>query len=435
MRQVRPTKFRILSAVALHTLFAIAFVIPAAGNETNAHPEQVLSCDWMIGLQQQLKDMGIDLNAERASEATALALVKTIDPHAITLSTADWETLKNRREGLADQCGITLGMTNGLPLINSLPDDSPASVVGLQVGDVITGIGTQSFQKIALPTAQRLLQTGNAGTVTITYARSGLTNVVQVSLVQQRQTAIEVAELLPNNIGYIKVNGLYPGSGKELVTRMRAWSETKRDGIVLDLRGAGGGDDAAAAQTAGLFCQSGQFLFAYRDFHQQDLHVFKAPENQAIDLPLMVLIDRHTTGSSETLAAALNGAARSALLVGERTAGDFNLRDAVNLSSQTVYMATRILDTADGFRYNGHFGLEPSVVIDQKGLDTHDYEPPVDLLDRRVKMEIEERDMATRRRIRGDGVLERAIDILIGLKSLNKKSGALSSPEMLQDLL
>jgi len=396
-------------------------------DETN----QVITCGWMSDLQKQFTDMGIELDPARVHGATVLAIVNTVDQHAVGLTESGREVLNKQREGFFFLPGFSLGMTNGLPCIEELTPESPAEKAGLLKGDVLTGIGTQTFHKISLPGFQQLLTAVNDHTVSIRYVRGDLTNITDVALTLLQQREVELAELLPNNIGYIKVNGLYAGSGRSLVTRIRAWSETNRDGIILDLRGAGGSDDAAVAQTAGLFCQSGQFLFAYRDHHHQDLQVYKAQENQIIDIPIMVLIDRRTTGAAETLAAALNGSARSSLLIGEHTAGDFNLRDSLIISSQIVYMTTRVLDTADGIRYNGQFSLEPSVAIDPKSLDTHDYEPPVDLLDRREKMDVEERDLATRRRVRGDGVLERAIDILIGLKSLNKKASTVSSPETL----
>jgi len=418
IRRLIVTGCILLACMADVTVFA---------NETN----QAITCEWMSDLQRQLTKLGIELDPALVHEATVLAMVNTVDQFAVGLTESEWEVLKRQREGLIYLPGFSLGMTNGLPDIEELSPESPAEKAGLLEGDVLTGIGTQSFQKISLPGFQHLLTSANDHTVSIRYVRSGLTNITDVSLALLQQPSVELAELLPNNIGYIKVNGLYAGGGRDLVTRIRAWSETNRDGIILDLRGAGGNDDTAVAQTAGIFCQSGQFLFAYRDHHHQDLHVYKAQENQVVDIPIMVLIDRHTTGAAETLAATLNGSARSSLLIGEQTAGEFNLRDSVIISSQIVYMTTRVLDTADGIRYNGQFSLAPSVAIELKSFDTHDYEPPVDLLDRREKMEVEERDLATRRRIRGDGVLERAIDILIGLKSLNKKASTVSSPDML----
>ena len=86
-----------------------------------------------------------------------------------------------------------------------------------------------------------------------------------------------------------------------------------------------------------------------------------------------------------------------------------------------------MLNTADGLRYTGQHGLDPAIPIGEREKDTRDYEPPVNLLDRRATLDVEARDAALRRRVRGDGALERAVDMLIGLKSLNKAPGEVFS--------
>lgn len=424
----RPTSRRI--AILLVPLCLLVSIVSSRAQETSAPPDKAVSFEWLGSLQSQLEKMGVTLDPAQTSHATILAVVRTVDPQAQLMDAPAWTRFQMERGGRAFLPGIRLGMTNGLPFVSDFLEDSPAKDAGMMIGDVITGIGTQRFDKIALPEAQRLLMSASEEPLPIRYIRNELTNTIPVTPRALQQPSVEVTELLPNNIGYIKVNGLYRESGRELVTRLRAWSETKRDGIVLDLRGADGSDDEAVGQVASLFCPDGQFLFAYRDHHHQDLSVYKSDSHATVMTPIMVLVDHRTTGAAETLAAVLNGAAHEALVVGETTPGDFNLRSAITISSQLIYMATRVLDTADGIRYTGHFGLEPSVEIDVDETDTHDYEPPADLTDHRRKIDVEERDQAARRRVRGDGVLQRSVDILIGLKSLNKAPGGVSSPEL-----
>jgi C-terminal peptidase prc len=409
----------------------IACVFLAATTNIACATNNPVSIKWMDELQGKLSGFGLSLDQSSMEKATLLAAVQTLDSKAMIISTQEWSAIRQLREGLGYQTGIQLGMTNGLPVIASIQTGAPPETAELKTGDIITGIGTQLFEKISLPQALEFLSATDAAPVAIRYVRHHATNTVNVSRALLQYPAIEVVELLPNNIGYIKINGIYPGSGRDVVSRIRAWSENSRDGIILDLRGAGGADNNAVMQIAALFSMSGQFLFAYRDFNHQDIEVFKATEGNPVTLPVMVLIDHNTYGASEVLAATLNGSTRNVLLIGESTSGDFNLREAVELDNQLIYMATRVLNTADGIRYTGQFKLEPSVVIEAQSRDTRDYEPPVNLLDHRQILDVEERDIAARRRVRGDGVLERAIDIIIGLKSLNKAAGTVSSPDVL----
>jgi len=414
----------------LITLFLAGMILTvwSAHGKTNT---MSLSCEWLTGLQEKLVSMGLPPDATNATRAAVEAVVRTVDTGARIVDPKEWLAIREQRDGLAYLTGIRLGITNGLPVILEIDTGANAEKAGLKIGDLISGIETQRFDKIALPDALLMLRGQQEGPVSLWYRRGDISNQVVVTRSLLRQSSVEVAEVLPNNIGYIKVNGLFEGSGRDIVPRVRAWSENQRDGMILDLRGAGGSDSASVVQVVSLFSRSGQFLFAFRDHHQQDLEIFKAAEGDPVTMPLMVLIDRNTTGAAEVLTAAVNGINREALLIGETTAGDFNLREAVDVTGQLVFMSTRVLDTADGNRYNGQYGLEPAVLVGERDRDTHDFEPAANLLDRRQVLEEEARDAATRRRVRGDGTLERAVDILIGLKSLNKAASKVSSPEIL----
>jgi C-terminal processing protease CtpA/Prc len=408
------------SLTAALTLLA-ALALPA-GATTNATPFAGLPA-----LEQTLVAMGLTLDPQATGRAALLAAVQTLDPKARLLTAPEALAEKELRQGLALLPGLRLSTSNGLPVVIDLTPDGPAERAGLATGDTLLGVGTQRWSTIDLPAAQRALTPPEARTLTLHTRRGDTTNQLDLTPALLRHPAIETAERWPNGVGYIKLNGLYEGSGRDVIRQVRAWTETGSDGLVLDLRGAGGADALAASRIAGLFAPAGRFQFAYRDHHQQDLEVFNAPEGNPITLPVMVLIDRHTHGAAEVLAAALQATARSALLLGETSAGDFGLREPVPLAPHLVWMATRILDTADGLRFTGQFGLEPAVEIPPEQRTTHDYDPPADLLDRRETLEIEARDLALRQRLRGDGTLERALDILVGLKSLNKNTDPVSS--------
>ena len=404
----------------------ITLLLPLAARSADDTNTPAAS-DWQTELNHVMEQMGITLDVTNTSRAALLASVQTVDHQADILTDEQWASKRDAREGRFLLPGFRLGITNGLPVIIDLPTNSPAAASGLQPGDLITGIGTQQFAKISLPDMLLRLKTDAQPTQSLRYVRAGLTNWIELVRSVTNEPSIETVELLPNQIGYIKINGLYPGSGRDVVSRVRAWSENNRDGIVLDLRGAGGFDAASVMQVASLFSRSGQFLFAFRDHLHQDLESFRAAEGNPVELPVMVLIDRETHGAAEVLAAVINGSAPSALLIGEPTAGDFMLRDAQPVAGQQLYFTTRVLNTADGLRYTGQHGLDPAIPIGEREKDTRDYEPPVNLLDRRATLDVEARDAALRRRVRGDGALERAVDMLIGLKSLNKAPGEVFS--------
>ncbi|HMO05352.1 MAG TPA: S41 family peptidase [Kiritimatiellia bacterium] len=403
------------------TLTAFALLLATTG----LHAQSTTGA--LDDVRATLASFGVALDEAATSRAARLAAVRTIDPRADWISDEDWAREQADRAGKRWRPDFRLAMTNGLPVIASLPTNGTTAATDLAPGDRITGIATQTFTRIALPEALRQLGTGAATSITLRTVRGERTATVSVARGWIDEPPVETIDLLPNDIGYIKINGLYPGSGRDVVSRIRAWSEGQRVGMILDLRGAGGDDLAAVTQIASLFARGGQFLFAFRDHHQQDVASYRATEGYPVSQPVMVLVDGDTRGASEVLAAVINGANRRALLIGTATRGDFLLREPVAFGNERMFFATKVLDTADGLRYTGQAGVEPAIPLTPAELDTRDYEPPPDLLDRRGQLDVELRDAAVRRRVRGDGALERAVDMIVGLKSLNNDGGTVSS--------
>ena len=99
------------------------------------------------------------------------------------------------------------------------------------------------------------------------------------------------------------------------------------EGIILDLRGNGGGDAEAMADVASLFLDEGTNLgkFADRSGASFELQTFskrlwRSPRSSPIKLPLVVLTSENTSSAAEILAAALQAKGR-AQVIGSGTCG------------------------------------------------------------------------------------------------------------------
>jgi len=180
---------------------------------------------------------------------------------------------------------------------------------------------------------------------------------------------------------------------------------------------AGGSDQEAVQAIASLFSAEGSFLFAFRDHDDQDLSSFKALAGGPIHPPMMVLTDRQTTGASELLAAVLSGNAQSAMLIGEPTAGDPLIREPLTLDENLViYMASRKAVMENGTAYHADQTVTPHILV-PRGAAKSSYEPEPSMSKSKLEEEISDRMM--RDRVRNDPALNRAADLLLGLKALN----------------
>lgn len=199
------------------------------------------------------------------------------------------------------------------------------------------------------------------------------------------------------------------GSGLECsagLTQLRAQLATNSAGLVLDVRGASGDDLDALDQLCGLFLPTGTALYQVVDGRGAHVarHVAPAGEPMPPGVPVALLVDRDTRGTSETLAAILRNR-RGSMLLGERTSGDTAHRERFPLTpNMDVYMATGWLVPA-GRRDHYRDGVEPHIVVPP------DADSPA--ADSAMAGEPD-----WQRALRTDPVLRRAVDVLLGLHAL-----------------
>ena len=169
-------------------------------------------------------------------------------------------------------------------------------------------------------------------------------------------------------IGYIRVKQV----GEALDTAIRqAWQQlgasNKLNGMVIDLRYAGGTDYAAAAAVADLFVRKDQPLL---DWGKGQVHSKEKSDN--ISVPLAVLVNRQTAAAAEALAAVLRETG-AGLIMGSRTAGQAMIAQEYPLKDgERLRIATTPILLGDGSPLPGQ-GLKPDITVDIPAEDERVY--------------------------------------------------------------
>jgi hypothetical protein len=166
-----------------------------------------------------------------------------------------------------------------------------------------------------------------------------------------------VATVFDRTFGYLRVGTVGPGLDRQI---REGWSELASDhqlqGLVLDLRFAGGQDYETAAQTADLFITTNQPLLAW-----QGTVIHATPISDTVVPPLVVLVNQRSSGAAEALAAALREGG-AALVVGAQTAGRaYVFRDIDLPEGRTLRVASEPVRVGDGKSIAG--GLAPDIEI------------------------------------------------------------------------
>ena len=124
---------------------------------------------------------------------------------------------------------------------------------------------------------------------------------------------------LDQKIGVISIPGFYNNLADDVKKLLAELNTEKVDGIIVDLRGNGGGSLQEATLLTGLFIDRGPVV----QIREGDGKVSVSQDNDGVsyyDGPLTVMVDRYSASASEIFAAAMQDYGR-ALIVGEQTFG------------------------------------------------------------------------------------------------------------------
>jgi len=391
-----------------------AFAQPASNAPGAAMAEAVASVVDVLAKQ------GLAFDANAAQQAAIDAIIETADPLGHVITEADEAWMEAQEKGVFAEVNLRVAVSNGVARIVDVVPGSPAEEAGLKAGEVLEEIDKGSVAGFSLAEIGDFLRGPADEMVTLKVKdAAGESRVVEVARGPVTAPAVRISEDWPANICYLRLNGLYADSGKDVVPLIRGWAASGRDGLIFDLRGAGGADVESVTAVASAFAPAGAMLFSFRDGANQDVGVFKASAGGAVDLPAMVLVDERTTGAAEVLAAVLGGSVKGAMLIGVPSAADPMVRERVpGPAGSKLYVTTRRLVVADGTVYDGRDGVHPDVVVDMNMGDAADYEQGAVPRGDDISDEEKEHTML-RQRVRGDASLQRAVDVLLGLKALD----------------
>ena len=127
------------------------------------------------------------------------------------------------------------------------------------------------------------------------------------------------ARRLEGGVGYVRFSAFIPALDRRIAEAVSSMHDAP--GLVIDLRGNGGGEDSVAVKLAGLLFDKPTQLMVTRKRGGEDFYYKARPAKRPYLGPVAVLVDGRSGSASEQLTAGLQEAGR-AYVVGNVTAGD-----------------------------------------------------------------------------------------------------------------
>jgi carboxyl-terminal processing protease len=287
------------------------------------------------------------------------------DPHTSYMDPQMYALEEQSLAGEYEGIGAYIDTSGDYVEIISPITGSPAEAAGLKAGDLIVGIDGQDMTGVAGDVVHAKVL-GPAGTsVTLTIKREGLEEPFDVTITRAKiiVPSVESKMLEGENLGYIRINIFGDDTTSELRSQLRELLKNNPDGLVLDLRGNGGGYLNTAIEVVSEFVDKGVVVYEeYGDGSRDSYEVQSG--GLATKIPLVVLVDKGTASASEITAGAIQDYGRGKL-VGTTTYGKGSVQtwQALDNNQGAIRVTIARWLTPNGRQIND-VGIEPDYVVE-----------------------------------------------------------------------
>lgn len=325
-----------------------------------------------------------ELDHRMEQHAIMGAVASLGDEYTRYLSADQSATAQEDLQGRYGGTGIDLGVSDDSFVVTNVIPDTPAEEAGIQRGDVLERIDEEPVDQSDFEGTVRRLRGDIGSTIEVTLKRPATERQFQVSLTLEEITVppVTLRMIEGTSIGWVRITIFGDQTVADLDDALASLRSNGATGIVLDLRGNGGGWVTSAQGVLGRFLDPDVGPALYEDTapepgDAQPLPILADKGVEPIGLPVIVLVDGSTASAAEIVAGALKEYDR-ALVVGEPTYGKGSVQRIFTFSDGATLRVT----VAEWFTPNRdriqEDGIQPDVDVSGGDETPPDADPVLD---------------------------------------------------------
>jgi len=263
--------------------------------------------------------------------------------------------------------GAEIALRNDVPTIIRILPGNPAEKAGLLAGDIIIGVNDEATTGwTATKTAEKIRGQVDT-TVKIKVVRSAEEKTFTVTRATVSNPSVQAS--VENGIGTLTISRFDSETSDLARKAAQSFKQQNVRGVILDVRGNGGGYLTAAQDVAGLWLDNKTVVTERTNGKVVD--DLKSGGNPVLaGIPTVVLVNGSSASASEIVAGALQDN-KAATLIGEKTFGKGTVQKVIDLGAGTILKVT----IARWYTPNGKNitkeGISPDQAVELKAEDAN----------------------------------------------------------------
>jgi carboxyl-terminal processing protease len=264
------------------------------------------------------------------------------DPYSSFFNPEETKSFEEDISGSFGGIGVEVDIKDKILTIIAPLKDTPGYKAGLKSGDKIFKINETLTADLSIEKAITLMR-GERGTlVTLTLFREGEEETREIEIIRDIiNVPILKTELRKDDIFVITLNSFSENSAQLFNEAIKEFKDTKKNKLLLDLRGNPGGYLDSAVSIASWFLPSGKTVVIEDYSNNKKQKIYRSEGYNVFNekLKFIILIDNGSASASEILAGAMQdyGIAK---IVGEQSYGKGSVQEIVSLTPETILKIT-----------------------------------------------------------------------------------------------
>ncbi|MBR1774508.1 MAG: S41 family peptidase [Bacteroidales bacterium] len=281
-----------------------------------------------------------DINEGDLVKTAIDAMTAKLDPYTNFYPESDMEDVKLQLMGEYGGIGALIHSKGDYTVITEPYEGMPAFEAGIKAGDIILEVNGQKAKGKKNDEVREFLR-GQAGSdINLKVERDGKEMSFKFKRKAISLPNVPYSGMVYDNIGYIKLNEFTKDAANNVLTAFNSLKKQGMKGLILDLRGNGGGLLNEAVDIVNIFVDKGETIVTTKGKLENRNQTHKTTR-KAVDteIPIIVLVDQSSASASEIVSGSLQDLDR-AVIMGQRTFGKGLVQNVLPLLYNTQLKVT-----------------------------------------------------------------------------------------------